>query len=261
MIVRAARVAVLLSLSSVSIGAQTVEYAAGTTRYRVSTATKGSQSSPMGNNDFEVGVRQLITVSLAKQAKDTMIATVTLDSITLSGAAAQADVTTLTGARFLSWVSPTGRVYSTKAPEGSNPVLAQVTESIARFLPSFRATLKPGTTWSDTTTGMVTQQGMQVDRTIISHFTVGRDTTIGGTAAHRIARVTSVKAAGTGSAQGTPISMESVSNSQSSIYLSTRGVYLGGTTDDDINLKIIIPAQSAEITMKQTGRTTIDAIR
>jgi hypothetical protein len=200
-------------------------------------------------------------VSLARQAKDTMIATVTLDSITLTGAAAAADVSTLTGARFLSWVSPTGRVYSTKAPEGANPVLAQVTESIARFLPSFRATLKPGATWSDTTTGKVTQQGLQVDRTIISNFTVGRDTTIGGTAAHRIARVTTVKAAGTGSAQGTPISMESVSNSQSSIFLSTKGVYLGGTTDDDINLKIIIPAQSAEITMKQTGRTTIDAIR
>ena len=96
--------------------AQEVEYAAGTTRYRVSTTTKGTQSTPMGNSDFELGMQQQITLNLARQSKDTMLATVTLDSIALTGAGAVADVSALMGAKFISLVSPTGRVYSTHAP-------------------------------------------------------------------------------------------------------------------------------------------------
>ena len=41
----------------------------------------------MGNSDFELGMRQQLTLNLARQSKDTMLATVTLDSIALTGAA------------------------------------------------------------------------------------------------------------------------------------------------------------------------------
>lgn len=251
----------LLTLAALPAAAQVSEYAPGTTRYVVSTSSKGSQLSPMGNNEFELGVRQVITVNLVKQAKDTLAATVTLDSISLTGAAAAADVSTLNGAKFLSWVSPTGKLYSARAPEGANPALAQVTEGISRFLPAFRANLKAGATWTDTTSGKVTQQGMEVDRTIVSTYTVGADTSIGGTRAHRIGRVTAVKAAGSGTAQGTPLKMESASNSQGTFYLSTKGVYLGGVSNDEVTVKLTIPSQGADITMKQNGRTTIEPIR
>lgn len=261
MTARLALLSFLLLLGAPALGAQDVEYAAGTTRYRVSSTTKGSQSSPFGNKDFEVGMRQQITLSLAKQTRDTLLATITLDSIAMSGAAAGADVSSLLGARFVSLVSPTGRVYSTKTPTSDNPLVAQIAEGITRYLPSYHANLKPGLAWADTTSGKMTQQGMEVDRTVVSNFTVQGDTTIDGTKAFKVARVTSVKAAGSGTSQGTPISMESVSSSNGEFFVSSKGVFLGAVSNDDVNLKLRILAQGAEISMKQSAQTRIEPIR
>ncbi|MEO6529168.1 MAG: hypothetical protein ABIP93_21290 [Gemmatimonadaceae bacterium] len=243
-----------------ALGAQHLEYAAGTTKYRVSTTTKGSQTTPIGNSDFELGLRQQITLNLARQSKDTLLATITLDSIALSGAPATADVSSLMGAKFTSLVSPTGRVYSTKAPAGANPLVSQIAEAITRFLPSYHGDLKPGLAWSDTTSGKMNQQGMDVDRTMVSNFTVEGDTMIGGVKAYKVARVSSVKAAGSGTSQGVPVSMESSSTSNGTFFLSDSGVFLGATSDDDMNLKLKILAQGAEISMKQSARTKIEPI-
>jgi hypothetical protein len=243
------------------VRAQGVEYAAGTTRYRVSTTTKGSQTTPMGNSDFEIGLRQQITLNLAKQAKDTMLATITLDSIALTGAPSAADVSSLRGAQFVSLVSPTGHVYSTKSPTGANPLVTQIAEGISRFLPAYHANLKPGLKWADTSSGKVNQQGMELNRTAISNFTVERDTTIGGVSAFKVARNTSVTAEGSGTPQGTPVSMESTSSSNGAFFVSTKGVFLGANSNDDVNVKLTILAQGAEISMKQNARTTIEPIQ
>jgi hypothetical protein len=258
---RAALLSTALLLFAIPAHGQDVEYAAGTTRYRVSTTTKGSQTTPMGNNDFELGVRQQITLNLARQAKDTLLATVTLDSISLSGSAAAADVSALRGAKFVSLVSPTGHVYSTRALANANPLVSQLAEGITRFLPSYRANLRQGATWADTTVGKVSQQGMDVDRTIVSSFIVEHDTTIGGVRAFKVARVTSVKAAGSGTPQGTPVSLESFSTSNGAFFVSTKGVFLGGTSSDDVNLTLKILAQGAEISMKQIAQTKIEPIQ
>src|SRR3954471_12476680 len=122
----------VMLLGALPLGAQEVEYAAGTTRYRVSTTRKGTQSTPMGNTSFELGMQQQLTLNLARQSKDTMLATVTLDSIALDGAGDAADVSALMGAKFVSLVSPTGRVYSTHSPANTNPLASQIAEGITR---------------------------------------------------------------------------------------------------------------------------------
>jgi hypothetical protein len=259
-IVRASLCFVALLAIRSSLGAQGVEYSAGTSRYRVSTTTSGSQTTPLGSSQFELGIQQQITLNLERQAKDTLVATVTLDSITLTGAAAMADVSALRGARFVSLVSPTGRVYSTRAPTAATPLVSQLAEGIARFLPAYRADMKTGATWSDTTTGKMSQQGMELDRTVVSDFRVEEDTTIEGVRAFKVARVTSVRASGSGKPQGTPVSMESSSTSNGAFFLSTTGVFLGGTSSDDVDLKLKILAQGAEISMKQNARTRIEPI-
>jgi hypothetical protein len=251
----------LAPLVASPVWAQGVEYAAGTTKYRLSTSTKGSQSSPMGNQDFQLDARQQLTVSLAKQTKDTMVATVTLDSISIKSAQGAPDLTRLLGSTFVSYISPTGRVYSTKAPTGSDPLLSQVTESIARFLPTYRRDMKSGMTWADTTTGKVTQQGLEVDRTIISNYKVVGDTSVAGEKAFKVERASTVKAAGSGTAQGTPIALESATTSNAVFFLSDKGHYLGGRQNDDINVKITIIAQNAEITIKQLAESTIETIK
>ena len=250
-----------LPLLTVPLPAQSVEYAAGTTRYRLSTSTKGSQTSPMGNQDFQVEARQQLTVSIAKQTADTMVATVTLDSLTVKSSQGTPDLTRLLGSTFVSFISPTGRVYSTKAAEGSDPTLAQLSENVARFLPTYRRELKPGMTWADTTTGKVSQQGIDVDRTIISTYKVAGDTAVEGEKAFKIERASTVKAAGSGSTQGTPVSLESATTSNGVFLLTSKGRYLGGRQTADIEVKITILAQGAEIKIKQLAESRIEAIR
>jgi hypothetical protein len=253
---------VVAPLVAAPLRAQGVEYSAGTTRYHLSTTTKGSQTSPMGNQDFQMQLMQQLTVNVAKQAKDTLVATVTLDSLTVTGApAAAGSLSRLVGTKFVTLISPTGKLYSTKTPEGADPMLAQMNAAASRFLPIYRRDMKAGMAWSDTSSGKDMQQGMEVDRMTIATYKVLGDTTIAGEKAFRVERASTVKAAGTGTAQGTPISLESATTSNGVFFLSPRGVYLGGRQNDDINVKITILAQGAEINIKQQAQSKIDAIK
>lgn len=248
-------------LATATLRAQGVEYSAGTMQYRISTVNSGSQTSPMGNQDFRMDVKQLLTVNLARPAKDTVVATVTLDSMDISGIPTKPDLSRIFGAKFITYLSPTGKLYSTKAPEGADPVLTQVTEGVARFLPSYRANLHSGMTWADTVTDKVNQQGMELNRTVVSSYRVLGDTTISGTKAFKLSRVAKAKAAGSGTTQGQPISVESATTSDAIFLLSPNGVYLGGQQNDDIDVKITILSQGAEINVKQTAKSTIEALK
>jgi hypothetical protein len=256
-----AAVLLVAPLATAPLRAQGVEYAAGTMQYRISTVNSGSQTSPMGNQDFHMDVKQLLTVNLARPAKDTVVATVTLDSMDISGIPTKPDLSRILGAKFITYLSPTGKLYSSKAPEGSDPVLTQVTEGVARFLPSYRPNLHAGMTWADTVTDKVNQQGMELNRTVVSNYKVLGDTTISGTKAFRLSRIAKAKAAGSGTTQGQPISVESATTSDAMFLLSPKGVYLGGQQQDDIDVKITILSQGAEINVKQTARSTIEALK
>lgn len=262
---RATAALLLLStpLAVLPLGAQGVEYATGTTRYRVSSTLRVSQSSPMGSQDVELGLHQDLTVDLARQGRDTLQATMTVDSISVTSSApgATPNVAALRGTRLISLVSPTGRFYSTRSTASPDPSIAQILDATAHILPAYRSDLTTGMTWADTTSGKVVQQGMEVDRTAITHYTVVGDSAIDGARAYRVARTQSVKAAGSGVMQGTPIAMESTSQSTGNFLLSTRGVYLGGHSQDEVNVKITILQQNAEINLRQNAQTRVEQIR
>jgi hypothetical protein len=160
--------------------AQNVEYAPGTTQYRISTSTKGSQTSPMGSQDFQMDVKQLLTVNLARAAKDTVVATITLDSVDVKSAMGSQDLSRLLGTRFVTYVSPTGKLYSAKAPTSNDPMLVQMTEGVSRFLPSYRRDVHTGMTWADTVSDKVNQQGVELNRTVIASYMVLGDTSVSG---------------------------------------------------------------------------------
>ena len=253
---------VLASPLAGTLAAQTAGYSTGTTKYRVVTNAKGSQISPAGSQTFDVALREQLTVDLRKHATDTLMATITLDSITLSTSAGPSpDVSSVKGAKFVTMMSPTGKVYSTQPPTGLDATMAQITDGIGRFLPSYRANLAKGTTWSDTTKGKITQQGMDLDRTIVSTYTVAGDTTYAGQNALRITRETNTIASGSGNAQGTPITMETTSKGNSTYFVSPKGAFLGARSDDDVTSKITVVAQNVEIGVKQSVQTTVEAIK
>jgi hypothetical protein len=266
MSVRSARLSMALLIAApfaaAPLSAQGVEYAAGTTRYRISTMTKGTQSSPMATGNFEVGLQQQVTVNLMKHAKDTVMATITIDSIALKSSGPAPDVSKLVGKHWVSLVSPTGKFYSAKAVDGAvDPALAQITEGVSHILPQYRGNLAKGMTWADTVSGKVNQQGMDLERSSVTNYKVAGDTTIGGQKAMRVERISNVKAAGSGTMQNTPVTMETAGTSTGAFFLTPKGVYLGGTNTDDVNLKITIIAQNTEITIKQIAQTTTEAIK
>ena len=265
MTVRTARLSAALLLAvpfaAVPLCAQGVEYAPGTMKFRVTTTTSGSQTTPAGTTNFDIGVEQKITVNVMKHARDTVMATLTLDTIAIKTPGPVPDLSKLMHAKFVSLVSPTGKFYSSKAPDGLDPQLAQIAEGVGKFLPSFRANLAQGSTWSDTLSGKVTQMGLEVDRTSVSNYKVQGDTTIAGQKAFRIVRSATVKGAGAGNMQGTPVTMEMAATSTGSFFITPSGTYLGGTSKDDALSKITIIQQNMEISIKQNGTTTTEPIK
>lgn len=252
---------VALPAAAAPLAAQRVEYAPGTTHYLISTTTTGSQTSAMGSRTFQLGLDQRLTVSLTKPARDTMVATLTIDSLAMHTQEAVPDVSHLKGSTFVLHLSPTGRVYDTKPPASADGLLAQLSEGVSRFLPTFRPDLRVGRTWADTSAGKITQQGLLVDRTIVATYTVTGDTAIAGEPAFKVKRVTNVKATGSGTSSGQAVTLESTTQSDADLLLGKRGVFLGGNTKDDVNLKFIIVAQNSEITIRQQAQTKIEAVR
>lgn len=243
------------------LAAQNLEYAAGTTRYRINTTNNVVQTSPMGTQTFDVAVKQQITVNIMKHATDTTMATLTVDSVAMTGAPPGVDVGKLMGAKFTSLISPTGKFYSTKGPDGLDPQLVQLSEGVGRFMPAYRGDIAAGKSWSDTLSGTVQQNGMPVNRTAISNYTVAGDTSVNGQTSFKIHRVTSVKATGAGSMQGMAVTLETTGASSGDFFLTHKGVYLGGESKDDATVKIIITGQNAEINLKQSQRTSVEAIK
>jgi hypothetical protein len=241
--------------------AQAVEYANGTMKYRILTNSKGSQTTPVDKQEFDVGIHQQYTVKIVRQAKDTLRETVTVDSISVKSSTLVPDVANLVGGTFSLLVSPTGKLYSSKSPEIANPMMSQLSESVVRFLPVLRGKLTTGATWSDTTAGKVTQQGLELDRTIVANYTVLGDTTVAGEKAFRVKRLTSTRSSGSSMASGTPVVVEGAIQSDARLLITLTGVYLGGSSSDDISMTLKAPAQNAEIIIKQLGQTTIEAIR
>lgn len=248
-------------LAAAPLRAQGLEYSAGTKTYRVSMTNKGSQSSPMGNADFEIALDQQVTVNVMRHAKDTIMATITLDSISLKSTQPTPDVASLRGAKWVSLVSPSGKYYTATYPAGMDPALGQLLDGVPKMLPSFRGSLAVGSAWSDTISGKITQQGMDVDRVVTSEYKVLGDTMIAGQKAFTVQRVTATKAAGSGVTQGTAISMESTSTGKGAFFITPGGVFLGSSSADDVDVKITILAQNAEIGIKQKVQTKIDAIK
>lgn len=265
MIARSARLFAALLVAApfatAPLSAQGVEYAPGTTKYRITTATTGSQSSPMGSANFEVSIHQDLTVNLMRHAKDTVMATMTIDSIALNSNGPAPDPSTLRGSKFVSLLSPTGKFYSTKGPDGIDPQLAQLADVVARFIPSHRGNIAQGTAWADTTSGKVTQAGMSVDQTTVTNYKVDGDTTIAGQKAVRISRTTSVKAAGSGNMNGSPVTMETTGTRAGAFFITDSGHYLGGNSIDDVVLKITILAQNVEVTVKSNAKMQVEAIK
>lgn len=256
----AALAALLLASAAGSAQAQGFEYAAGASRYKIVSTQKMTQEAMGQKQDIDINGEQLITLDVAKKAKDTLAVSVTLDSISLTNSMMGAmDVSKAKGAKVTSLISPRGIVYSTTVPDSG--AAADIGDELARILPRIGSSLAVGATWVDTLSGKVKRNGIDMDRTVISTSKVVGDTTYGGEKAWKIERVAATTMSGNGSAQGQPISMEGTSNGTGFIYVSPSGAFLGGDTKDEAKMKITLVANGMEIGMTMQNSTQVSKVK
>src|SRR5437867_4518393 len=122
----------------------------------------------------------------------------------------------------------------------SMPTSSQITEGLSNFLPRLRGKMAAGSSWTDTTSGKVTQGPFELERRVITKFTVVGDTTVQGEKSWKIAHETVTSLSGSGAPQGQPASMEGTSNAKGTIVVSQKGVFLGSNREDQANLKVVL---------------------
>lgn len=239
--------------------AQRLEYAAGTTRYAITTNATGYAERMGQREDVNFDTEQRVTLTIARHSKDTLDLTMTLDSLAgrlpngmpIDGSAAR-------GLKVIGTLSPVGRIYTKRiASDSASDQLRQSAEEMIRFLPVLPADLKVGSTWSDTTASPVKQMGLDINRQVVTVYKVVGDTTYDGEKSWRIARAATVTLAGSGTTMGQPVTLEGGSTGTGTYYLSTTGTLLGADLKDEVKSKVTLVSAGMDVTSNQTQVTKI----
>lgn len=258
-----AAIGTALAIAPALAGAQKFEYAAGTTQYRIVTSGTGFAEQMGQRQDVNFDTQQRLTLTLAKHAKDSLDLTMTLDSLT--GRAPNGmpiDPGNAAGLKVTGVISPAGHVYSRQIPnDPSREMLRQAAEEMARFLPAVPGTIKPGLTWTDTNATPVKQMGMEISRTVITTYKVIGDTTVDGEKSWRIDRAATTTLSGSGSAMGQPLTLEGSAVGSGMIFVSPKGLYLGGELKDEVKSKVTLVAQGMDVNSSQTQITRISRVK
>jgi hypothetical protein len=243
--------------------AQQFQYAPGTSQYRLTAVNKLTQEAQGQKVEQEVTSEQKLTVVLGRQGRDTLRFAMTLDSAKVQTSAGPApDLSSLIGLKVTGALSPFGVIYVTTAPEGpASEMSGRLADEMSRFLPRLRPGLAVGTTWTDTTSGKVNQMGISLDRTVISTSKVVGDTTYQGERAWRIERATQATFAGTGTAEGQPLTMEGTSKATDNLFIARNGIYLGGLMNNAATIKVTLVGSGMEIGLTQNQNTTITRVK
>ena len=241
--------------------AQSFEYAPGKTTYRISQSQKMTQEAMGQKNEMEATSSQVVTVALARSARDTLTMNVTVDSISSSMGMPQM-AEDLMGLMVTAKLSPAGTVYSSKADNNKGGAeAAPLVQALGGFLPTLRPRLSTGATWQDTTVAKLNQNGLEIERKTVSTYRVEGDTTIAGQRSWKITRADSVVLSGSGNTASGPLTMEGTSKSNGMVFVTSKGVYLGGEGTEDARLRFVVAANGMEVGMTQSARMKVERVR
>lgn len=258
------RLALALAIALPAVGvAQGFEYAPSSGQYRVTQKTKAAQEVMGQKQEFESTTNQLLTVTLARPKKDTLIMTVVVDSISqVMPMGSTPGIERLVGLRADAKLSPAGTVYSVQGPKDTTIAGADaITEALGRFLPRIRAKLSKGSIWADTTSGKVKQGGMDIERKTLTRYTVAGDTTVGGEKSWKVVREDSTSLTGSGTAQGQPLTMEGTSVGKGAMFVSDKGAFVGAEGEEQSNVKLVLAGNGMEINVVTTTNTKVERMK
>jgi len=262
--IASAALAVLFSTPSVRQERSTFTYQPGTYRYAVTTTVERSQDQPADRPPFtfQVVTRQQVTLALAPAAGDTLDLTITVDSVSVSSALAAPapNLDRIRGAKLKGTVSPSGRAYAFQAPANAEPEIAALYGAFRRFLVPLPSTPSVGHRWVDTTTDRVTKEGLEVTTRTITTSRVAGDTTIGGQPAWRIERNSVIEAHGAGTEGGRQLRVRNDGTIAGTHYVSARGVYLGSTSTQRVEMLLSAGQGDVAMPIVQTIKSTVQPL-
>lgn len=249
----------LLAASTLEAQDAAAGYAPGTHRYRVTREARSSQEVAGTVQSGTVTTLEELTLDLRAAARDTLRFTVTIDSAArLSDMPGAGDTPPVKGRRISGRISSGGSFHDFDPESAAD---AEMASGYRSFLPRLPAQpLGPGLTWTDTVQTPLTQAGIQgTTRTIIVSRVVG-DTIIAGRKAWRVERTGTLTMSGTGNQDGTDLILTGAGTATGISHIAAGGVYLGGTSNQELALTVEVPAASMRIPIRQTAVTRVERI-
>lgn len=257
------RIAAALTFSIAGVvQAQTFEYAPGSATYRITQETKTVQEAMGQKQEMEGNGQQIVSVKLTRSAKDTITMSVVLDSIRATTMGMSPNLNHLLGLTVAAKVSPVGAFYSVQASDDKGGADAEpIRHAMGNILPKLRPTMPKGATWTDTTTGTMNQGGVEIERKIVSTYTMEGDTTIAGQASWKIHRADSTSMTGSGNTPNGPVTMEGTAKGSGQLFVTPTGVFLGSEGQEEANLRFVLAANGMELVFQQNATTKIETIK
>ncbi|HEX7939705.1 MAG TPA: hypothetical protein VF483_12030 [Gemmatimonadaceae bacterium] len=240
------------------------EYATSTGQYRLSANRKITQSMMGQQQEVNTSDNRLLTIALSRTTPDTITMQLTVDSLTMVGAMGMTPpgVDKVPGTKFTAKIAPNGSFYSVTGPSAAeNPLGSQMTDELGRAMPRIRAILAAGTVWTDTVTDVVKQNGLEVNRQVITKFSVMGDSLISGESSWKIARETATKNSGKGNVQGQDVAVESAGTGKGMLLISKKGVLMAGQSEDMSTGSISLAANGMQIGVNSTSTTTFTKVK
>jgi hypothetical protein len=242
--------------------AQAFEYAPDRAQFRITQVTKASQEAMGQKQDFETSNNQLLSVTVARPSKDTILLTVVVDSTSAMGPMGPDPMAQkLVGVKAEAKLSPTGTLYTTATKDSTIEGAVNMAEATGRFLPRIRGRLAKGGAWADTSIGKLKLSGLEVDRRTFSRYTVEGDTTVAGEKSWKVVRRDSTTMSGSGMMQGQAITMEGTSVGTGSLFLTTKGALIGGQGDEEAKIRLVLSANGMEINITQNANSKIEKVK
>ena len=260
----AVAVVVALAAASVAPAQGRFEYPAATAQYRFTSTVKATQTAMGQSQNVESSTMRLVTITLARSAPDTITMTVVLDSVTMVGAMGMIPpgVDKLPGTKFIAKIAPSGAMYSVTGPSAEESTLgSQMTPEVGRMLPVIKAPLAIGAAWADTLKDQPRQNGLELERMIVSSFRVVGDSMVNGERAWKVQRETATTSKGSGSPQGQPLTLESNGAGKGTLLFARNGMLFGGETEDQANGKVVATMSGMELGVVTSTTTRVVKVK
>jgi hypothetical protein len=252
----------LLGIAAVApfaAGAQPLVHMPGVHRYRL--VTDFAQKQEMMGVAAEVSAKstQVVTVTLAARAKDTLTFTIAIDSfeVALSEPVPREALPNYRGLTLSGSMSPSGRIYDVKA---STDTMPEVLKEYRNFFVTLPADARSGRPWVDTLVVPLEMRGLNFGTaTMITTSRVVGDTIYAGARAWKIERTAVGSGSGAVDQTGMEMTLRMSTSATGTIYFGIAGAQVGSTGTATSTVTVSVPAQniSLPITQRMSNKTTL----